>query len=122
MQSDNGSLIYYLPGYNPYGTGTIIGVDGQCVGQQPYFSPSGYLQHQAMPCYTWDSTYVGDAQNGNSAGFGNAKYGGSAAYGKSNSFNYMKTIGNDANKFSESSYAQPMKPLSKVTIFQLIAE
>lgn len=43
VQSDNGSLVYYLPGYNPYSTGTLMGVDGQCVGQQPYFS-SGYFQ------------------------------------------------------------------------------
>ncbi|XP_031253661.1 YTH domain-containing protein ECT3-like isoform X2 [Pistacia vera] len=120
MQSDNGSLIYYLPGYDPYGTGAIVGVDGQCVGQQPYFSSSGYLQHpvsygaEAMPCYTWDSTYVGDAQNGNSAGSGNAKYGSSTAYGKSNSLNYMKTNGNVTNKFSKCSYAQPTKPLTKV--------
>lgn len=125
MQSDNGSLIYYLPGYDPYGTGAIVGVDGQCVGQQPYFSSSGYLQHpvsygsEAMPCYTWDSTYVGDAQNGSSAGFGNAKYGGSTAYGKSNGLNYMKTNGNVTNKFSKSSYAQPTKPLSKVHILEL---
>lgn len=120
LQSDNGSLIYYLPGYDPYGSGTLVGVDGQCVGQQPYFSSSGYLQHpvsygsEAMSCYTWDTTYVGNAQNGNFTGFGNAKYDGSTAYGKSNGLNYMKTNGNVTNKISKSSYAQLTKPLSKV--------
>nr|XP_043624063.1 YTH domain-containing protein ECT4-like [Erigeron canadensis] len=41
------SLLYYMPGYNPYATGTYMGVDGQ----QPYYSSS-----DAMPCYGWSST------------------------------------------------------------------
>ncbi|KAK3183839.1 hypothetical protein Dsin_031125 [Dipteronia sinensis] len=119
VQSDDGSLLYYLPSYNPYATGSLVGVDGQCVGQQPYFSSSGYLQppvsygSEAMPCYSWDSTYVGDVQNGNSGGFATAKYGGSAL-AKSNGFNSTKTNGSINSKFSRSSYTQPNTPLSKV--------
>ncbi|KAI9177162.1 hypothetical protein LWI28_011813 [Acer negundo] len=111
VQSDDGSLLYYLPSYNPYATGSLVGVDGQCVGQQPYFSSSGYLQppvsygSEAMPCYSWDSTYVGDVQNGNSGG---------SALAKSNGLNSTKTNGSINSKFSRSSYAQPNKPLSKV--------
>ncbi|XP_076906770.1 YTH domain-containing protein ECT3-like [Bidens hawaiensis] len=33
---NNGSLLYYMPSYNPYAAGTFMGVDGQ----QPYFSSS----------------------------------------------------------------------------------
>ncbi|KAD6795481.1 hypothetical protein E3N88_06377 [Mikania micrantha] len=43
---NNGSLLYYMPSYNPYASGTFMGVDGQ----QPYFSSS-----DAMPCYSWNS-------------------------------------------------------------------
>lgn len=124
MQSDSGSLLYYLPGYDPYAAGTLVGVDGQCVGQQPYYSSSGYIQHpvsyssEAMPCYSWDSTYVADTQNGNAVGTGNnIKYGGSTGFAKSNSLNNIKTNGSITSKFSKSSYAQPTKPLSKVVIY-----
>ncbi|KAJ4952418.1 hypothetical protein NE237_029250 [Protea cynaroides] len=74
MQSDNGSLVYYVPGYNPYISGPLMGVDGQCVGQQHFFTSSGYLQppvaygSEAMLPYSWDSTLVGDAPNGYAAG------------------------------------------------------
>ncbi|KAK9286954.1 hypothetical protein L1049_015362 [Liquidambar formosana] len=107
VQSDNGSLVYYLPGYNPYATGNLMGVDGQCINQQPYFSSSGYLQHpvsygsEAGPCYSWDSTFVGDAPNGTGASLGNSKSGsGPTASAKSNGFNSMKTNGMIAGKFS----------------------
>ncbi|XVF68255.1 hypothetical protein PTKIN_Ptkin10aG0190700 [Pterospermum kingtungense] len=117
MQPDNGSLVYYLPGYNPYSTGTLMGVDGQCVGQQPYFS-SGYFQppvsygSEAMPCYSWESTYVGDISNGNYDGFTNVKYGPTSAFSKSNGFNSVKSNGL-GTKLSKSTYTQPNKPLSK---------
>lgn len=119
VHSDNGSLLYYLPGYDPYST--LVGVDGQCVGQQPYFSSSGYLQHpvsygsEVMPCYSWDSTYVADIQNGNAVGFGNEKYGGSTAFAKSNGLNSVKKNGCFTNKVSKSSHTQSTKPVSKVT-------
>uniref|UniRef100_A0A5B6ZAN3 YTH domain-containing family protein n=1 Tax=Davidia involucrata TaxID=16924 RepID=A0A5B6ZAN3_DAVIN len=103
IQSDNGSLLYYLPGFNPYGTGTYMGVDGQ----QPYLSSSGYHQHpvsygsEAMPIYSWDSTYVGDAANGTTAIPGKSKSAmGFNASVKSNSFNSIKTSGTLAGKFS----------------------
>ncbi|KAE8723894.1 Yth domain-containing protein [Hibiscus syriacus] len=90
VQSENGSLVYYLPGYNPYATGALMGVDGQCLGQQPYYS-SGYYQPpvsygaEALPC---------------------------SAFSKSNGFNSTKSNGL-GNKVSGSTYAQPNKPLSK---------
>ncbi|XP_048232181.1 YTH domain-containing protein ECT1 [Ricinus communis] len=116
MQSDNGSVVYYLPGYNPYASGALIGVEGQSIGQQPYFSSSGYLQHPvsygsaAVPCYSWDSTYAGDVSNG-SAAFGNGKYGSA----KSNGLNSMKSNGNIGGKSSKSNYMQPNRPLNKVS-------
>lgn len=120
MQSDNGSMVYYLPGYNPYASGTVVGVDGQSVAQQPYFSSSGYLQQpvsygsEAVPCYSWDSTYVGDVPNGNT-GFGNGKCGsGSPAFAKSNGLNAMKSNGNSSSKFFKPTYTQPIRPLNKV--------
>ncbi|XP_015875839.3 YTH domain-containing protein ECT4 isoform X1 [Ziziphus jujuba] len=122
MQSENGSLVYYLPGYNPYASGTIMGVDGQNVGQQQYFSSSGYLQQpvsygsEAVPCYSWDTTFVRDVPNGTNVGLGNAKSGpGSTGLARSNGFNSMKTNGNATSKFSKSlPYTQPIKPLNKV--------
>ncbi|OMO75140.1 hypothetical protein CCACVL1_16306 [Corchorus capsularis] len=114
--SDNGSLVYYLPGYNPYATGTLMGVDGQSAGQQPYFS-SGYYQSpvsygsEAMPCYTWDSTYAGDVSNGNFDSFGNVKYGSGSAFAKSNGYNSTKS--NGLAKLPKSTYTQPIKPLNK---------
>uniref|UniRef100_A0A5B6ZBB6 YTH domain-containing family protein n=1 Tax=Davidia involucrata TaxID=16924 RepID=A0A5B6ZBB6_DAVIN len=73
IQSDNGSLLYYLPGFNPYGTGTYMGV----------------------------STYVGDVTNGTIAIPGKSKSAlGSKASVKSNSFNSIKTSGTFPSKFS----------------------
>lgn len=120
MQSNNGSLLYYVPGYNAYAAGTLVGADGQCVGQQPYYSSSGFIQHpvsygsEVVPCYSWDSPYGRDAQNGNAGDVGNAKYG-RPAFAKSNSLNSVKGNGSITNKFSKSSYIQPNKPLSKVS-------
>ncbi|XWS55317.1 hypothetical protein CRYUN_Cryun10bG0164600 [Craigia yunnanensis] len=94
-----------------------MGVDGQCVGQQPYFS-SGYFQppvsygSEAMPCYSWDSTYAGDVSNGNFDGFGNVKYSSGFAFARSNGFNFMKS-NSLGTKLSKSTYTQPNKPLSK---------
>ncbi|RVW75873.1 YTH domain-containing family protein 2 [Vitis vinifera] len=138
VQSDNG-MVYYLPGYNPYASGTLMGVDGQCVSQPPYFS-SGYLQQpvpygtEAVPCYSWDSTYVGDAANGTNANFGNIKSGSRpTASAKANNFPSMKANGTVANKyslpfdsksrqsaapsnFSKSIFqSQPLKPLNKAS-------
>ncbi|KAE8668368.1 Yth domain-containing protein [Hibiscus syriacus] len=109
VQSENGSLVYYLPGYNPYATGALMGVDGQCLGQQPYYL-SGYYQPlvsygaEALPCYTWDSTYAVDVSNGNFDGFGNVGYGSGSAFSKSNG------LGTKVSRFT---YTQPNKPLSK---------
>ncbi|KAF8411985.1 hypothetical protein HHK36_004544 [Tetracentron sinense] len=109
MQSDNGSLVYYVPGYNPYATGTLLGVDGQ--HQQPYFSSSGYLQppvssfgSETVPPYSWDSTQVGDAPNRTTAVSSGSKPNASApgpyASVKSKGLNSMKTNGAVDSKVS----------------------
>ncbi|XP_024169907.1 YTH domain-containing protein ECT3 isoform X2 [Rosa chinensis] len=121
VQSDNGSMVYYLPGYNPYAPGTLMGVDGQGVGQQQYFSSSGYMQppsygSEAMPCYPWDTTYSGDISTATNSGFGNLKSGpGGTALSRSSGFMSGKTNGNLASKFSKSfPSTQPIKSLNKV--------
>ncbi|XP_059653584.1 YTH domain-containing protein ECT4 isoform X2 [Cornus florida] len=102
-QSDNGSLLYYLPGYNPYATGTFMGVDGQ----QQYFTSSGFLQQpvsygpEAMPCYSWDSTYVGDVAAGTTSIPGKSKSASSNNSSvKSNSFNSIRTMNTPTSNFS----------------------
>lgn len=51
-----------MPGYNPYASGTLMGVDTQSVGQQPYFPSSGYFLpptsygSEVVPSYSCDST------------------------------------------------------------------
>ncbi|KAI8023384.1 YTH domain-containing protein ECT2 [Camellia lanceoleosa] len=103
FQTDNGSLLYYLPGYDPYATGSFMGMDGQ----QPYYSSPGYLQQpvsygsEAMPCYSWDSAYVGDVANGTTGFPGKSKSAfGSNASMKSNSYNSVKSGAALASKFS----------------------
>ncbi|XVF45917.1 hypothetical protein PTKIN_Ptkin02bG0246600 [Pterospermum kingtungense] len=118
VQSENGSVFYYLPGYNPYATGTLMGVDGQCVSQQPYIS-SGYFQppvsygSEAMPYYSWESTYAGDISSGNFDGFGDVKHGPGSGFTKPNGFNSIKANGLVDTKLSKSTYTQSNKPLSK---------
>ncbi|XP_057990268.1 uncharacterized protein LOC131172765 [Hevea brasiliensis] len=120
MQSDNGSLVYYLPGYNPYASGAVVGVDGQSVGQQAYFSSPGYLPHpvfygsEAMPCYSRDSAYFSDVSNGNT-GSQNGKYGSASTFAKSSGFNSMKSNDNTAGKSSKSTNTQAIRPLNKVS-------
>ncbi|XP_070034978.1 YTH domain-containing protein ECT1 [Nicotiana tomentosiformis] len=100
IQSDNGSLLYYLPGYNPYSAG-FVGGDGK----QSYLS-SGYLQQpvsygsESLPCYTWGSTYCADT-NSAAPKSGNVK----STFGrngsdKSNGFNSTKTNSSFASKNS----------------------
>ncbi|KAH7846561.1 hypothetical protein Vadar_015446 [Vaccinium darrowii] len=78
-----------------------MGLDGQ---QLYYYSPS-YLQHsipygsEAMPCYSWDSAYVGDGINGTHGYSRNSKSSGSNASMKSNGINANKPTG-VTNKFS----------------------
>ncbi|GLT77318.1 hypothetical protein SLA2020_489160 [Shorea laevis] len=114
MQSENGPPVYYLPDYSPYASGNLMGVDGQNVGQQPFFS-SGFLHSpvsQGSDAYSWDSTYVGDDSHGR------GEYGtGSATHSKSNGYNSMKTNGNLGSKLSKPAYTQSTKPISKVPYF-----
>lgn len=76
-------------------------------GQQPYYSSPGYLQHsvpygsEVMPCYSWNSAYVGDVTNGTNGYSGKSKSSlGSNASMKSNGFNSTKPTGALASKFS----------------------
>ncbi|XAR56301.1 hypothetical protein NMG60_11036736 [Bertholletia excelsa] len=105
FQSDNGSLLYYMPGYNPYATGSFMGADGQ----QPYYATSGYLQHpvsygsETMTCYSWDSTYAGDVANGTTGFSGRSKSSpGATVSTKSNYCDSMKSSSTLPGKFSMS--------------------
>ncbi|KAF2320026.1 hypothetical protein GH714_022201 [Hevea brasiliensis] len=106
--------------YNPYASGAVVGVDGQSVGQQAYFSSPGYLPHpvfygsEAMPCYSWDSAYFSDVSNGNT-GSQNGKYGSASTFAKSSGFNSMKSNDNTAGKSSKSTNTQAIRPLNKVS-------
>ncbi|KAF5444395.1 hypothetical protein F2P56_036877 [Juglans regia] len=119
---DNGSVVYYLPGYNQFASGSLVGAGGQCAGQQQYFPSSGYLQQpvsygsEAVPCYSWDPTFVGDVPNGTAAGVTNVKCAsGSTPLAKSNDFYSMKSNGNTASKISNSlPHTQPNRMLNKV--------
>ncbi|XP_077227235.1 YTH domain-containing protein ECT4-like [Tasmannia lanceolata] len=87
IQADNGSVLYYMPGfqtgYSPYTQyipGAMVGMDGQYLGQQPYFSSPGIPQllaspgyfpspvpygSEVVPAYTWDaSPLLSDAVHG----------------------------------------------------------
>ncbi|XP_028962114.2 YTH domain-containing family protein 1-like isoform X4 [Malus domestica] len=120
-QSDNGSMLYYLPSYNPYAPGTLMGMDGQGVGQQQYYPSSGYMQppvsygSEAAP-YSWDSTFGGDVSTAANAGSGNVKAGpGSTALSRSNGFTSTKANGPLTSKFSKPlPQTQPGKSLNKV--------
>ncbi|XP_009355299.2 YTH domain-containing protein ECT3 isoform X1 [Pyrus x bretschneideri] len=121
-QSDSGSMLYYLPSYNPYAPGTLMGMDGQGVGQQQYYPSSGYVQppisygSEAAPSYSWDSTFGGDVSTAANAGSGNVKAGpGSTALSRSNGFTSTKASGPLASKFSKPlPLTQPGKSLNKV--------
>ncbi|CAN1305773.1 YTH domain-containing protein ECT2 [Linum perenne] len=116
LQSDNGQMIYYMPGYNPYSPGQVVGVDGQTASQQQFYPPSEYIQHpvsygsEAFPCYQWDSTYHSEISNGN-AGYGP----GSNGLTKSNGLNTTKTNGNVDNKFPKATNMQTTRQLNKVS-------
>ncbi|EXB29044.1 hypothetical protein L484_018461 [Morus notabilis] len=118
LQSDNGSLVFYYP----YTSGPIMGVDGQGIGQQQYFSSSGYHQppvsygSEAMSCYSWDPTFGKEVPNGASGGFPNAKSGlRSTGLARSNAFNSTKSNGSITSKFSKPLLpTQPVKSLNKV--------
>lgn len=97
--TDSGSLLYYMPSYNPYATGTYMGVDGQ----QPYFSSS-----EGMPCYSWNSTYSGDVANRNGSLMGTKSNG-----MKSNDFNSKRTM--NAYSGKSSSYPLDMKSRQQST-------
>lgn len=71
VQTNHGSIAYYMPGYNPYGAGTFVGADGHCVSQ-PYYTPVTYGA-EALPCYAWDYNYGGDPSTGSNAASANVK-------------------------------------------------
>ncbi|KAI3701978.1 hypothetical protein L6452_27517 [Arctium lappa] len=58
--TDDGSPLYFMPGYNPYAQ-TFLGVDGQ----HPHFSSS-----EGLPCYSWNSAFTGDAAYENPTSWG----------------------------------------------------
>ncbi|CAL1385596.1 unnamed protein product [Linum trigynum] len=123
LQSDNGSMVYYMPGYNPYSSGAVVGVDGQTVGGQQFYPSSEYLQQpvsygsEAVPLYNWDSTYLSDTPNGH-AGFPSDNYNSrgaaTTALPKSSGLNSTKTNGTISGKYPKPNSTQPARPLNKV--------
>ncbi|CAI0439494.1 unnamed protein product [Linum tenue] len=123
LQSDNGSMVYYMPGYNPYSPGAVVGVDGQTVGQQQFYPSSEYLQQpvsygsEAVPLYNWDSTYLSDTPNGH-VGFPSDNYNSrgaaTTALHKSSGMNSTKTNGTISGKYPRPNSTQPARPLNKV--------
>lgn len=98
-----------------------MGAGGQRAGQQQYFPSSGYLQQpvsygsEAVPCYSWDPTFVDDVPNGNITGVTNVKCASGSTLAKSKDFYPMKTNGNTASKILESlPNTQPIRTLNKV--------
>ncbi|KAK4438362.1 YTH domain-containing protein ECT4 [Sesamum alatum] len=115
IQSDNTSLLYYLPGY-PYTTG-YMGVDGK-----PTYASSEYLQQpcsygsEAFPCYSYDSTYSGSGSTGKAAGSGSVK----SVMGHNNSVkssghNIAKTNSNLSSKTSALPYNSKVQQPSNVS-------
>ncbi|CAN4110741.1 unnamed protein product [Withania somnifera] len=111
VQSDNGSLLYYMPGYNPYCAG-YMGGDGK----QPYLT-SGYLQQpgsygsDSMSCYSWGSTYCADSTNSAAPKSGNVK----STFGrngpvKSSGFNSTKTNSSFSSKNSSILFTPKNRP------------
>ncbi|GAA0160504.1 RNA metabolism protein [Lithospermum erythrorhizon] len=76
---DNGSPLYYMPGYNPY-TAVSYG-------------------SETTPYYSWGSAYNGEVANGNVTKSGNVKSAmGQNGSHKANGFNHSKTNGNLPSK------------------------
>ncbi|KAG0493962.1 hypothetical protein HPP92_004956 [Vanilla planifolia] len=53
-QSENGSMVYYFPGFCPYGSispANVVGVDGECLTQQLYYSSPMYHQTMVSPSF-----------------------------------------------------------------------
>ncbi|CAA2998540.1 uncharacterized protein LOC111410731 isoform X2 [Olea europaea var. sylvestris] len=107
IQSVNSSLLYYMPGYGPYGS-------------------------DAFPCYTYDSNYAGNGSSGPAAKSGTIKsMMGPSGSGKSIAFNSTKSNNNISSKASSLNWnpreqqpasnfsnsirpTQPLEPLNKL--------
>ncbi|KAL6317899.1 hypothetical protein AAG906_030806 [Vitis piasezkii] len=112
VQSDNG-MVYYLSGYNPYATGTLMGVDGQCVSQPPYFS-SEYLQ-QPVP-YGTEASGSRPTASAKTNNFPSMKANGTVANKYSLPFDSKPRQSAAPSNFSKSLFhSQPLKPLNKAS-------
>ncbi|KAK1417690.1 hypothetical protein QVD17_26824 [Tagetes erecta] len=95
--TDNtGSLLYYMPSYNPYASGTFMGVNGQ----QPYFSSS-----DAMPRYSWNSNSTSSFATKSATGSNGMKY---------SDFNSKRAI-NNTYAGNSPNYALDMKSRQQST-------
>ncbi|GLJ30422.1 hypothetical protein SUGI_0602150 [Cryptomeria japonica] len=93
VPSENGSVVYYTPGYgyppqtaynpyNPYIPGAMMGSDGQFIGQRPYYNgppyqhtgSSGYFPHSVHPNSQDPGTLGAGQTNANGNGGSNAAY------------------------------------------------
>ncbi|XP_023731267.1 YTH domain-containing protein ECT4 [Lactuca sativa] len=80
FMDNNGSLLYFMPGYNPYAGQTFLGVDGQ----NRHFPSS-----EGMPRYLWNSAYS-DAGYQNSTSWGSKSAMVSNGLMKSNAFSSQR--------------------------------
>ncbi|KAH9301062.1 hypothetical protein KI387_012645, partial [Taxus chinensis] len=93
VHSENGSVVYYTPGYgyppqtaynpyNPYIPGAVMGGDGQFIGQRPYYNgppyqhtgSSGYFPHSVHPSSQDPASLAAAQANGNGNGGSNGAY------------------------------------------------
>ncbi|XP_057990270.1 uncharacterized protein LOC131172766 [Hevea brasiliensis] len=94
MQSDNGSLVYYLPGYNPYASGAVkpcLAIHGI-----QYILVMSQMAILVLKMENMDQLLL-------------------LPTAKSSGFNSMKSNDNTAGKSSKSTNTQAIRPLNKVS-------
>lgn len=150
IQADNGSFLYYLPGnhpgYSSYSTffpGAMVGVDGQCLGQLPYYptplipqplvSPGPFPQPgtygpELVPAYPWDPSLLfpgviqaysinGDQSNPSKPNFSSQSH--TLAHSKASptSMSASETKGSSPVSDVSLKQGQPLRPVNKVMHF-----
>lgn len=86
----NGSLLYFMPGYNPYSGQTFLGVEGQ----NRHFPSS-----ESMPGYLWNRAYTSDRRYQNSTSWGMKSSMATNGSVKSNGFNSKRSMTTSNERF-----------------------
>ncbi|KAF2320035.1 hypothetical protein GH714_022332 [Hevea brasiliensis] len=102
--------------YNPYASGAVVGVDGQSVGQQAYFSSLDtfhiLFSMDQKPCLAIHGIQHILVMSQMAILVLN---GSASTFAKSSGFNSMKSNDNTAGKSSKSTNTQAIRPLNKVS-------